>query len=118
MSEADKRPLTERDKKILNEVRKVQKLRREQGCKILDCGVVTNNTNLRIEIIDLKRKVQEQEKIIDLMAQDIEKITGSCPFDLHDYQIEDCDHICQKLADNGKQYTCFIEYYEKKVKGE
>ena len=61
---------------------------------------------------------EEQEKIIDLMAQDIEKITGSCPFDLHDYQIEDCDHICQKLADNGKQYTCFIEYYEKKVKGE
>lgn len=71
--------------------------------------------NLTEELIE---KNKEQEKIIELMAKDIEKITGSCPFDLHNYQVEDCDNICQMLADNGQQYTCFIEYYEKKAKGE
>ena len=92
----------------------------EEDIKILEQTIELNGKRIQPEIINamenLMCKVKEQEKIIDLMAQDIEKITGSCPFDLHDYQIEDCDHICQKLADNGKQYTCFIEYYEKKAK--
>ena len=69
-------------------------------------------------IKNLINKYKELETMVELMAKDIEKITGSCPFDMHDYQVEDCDNICQTLADNGQQYTCFIEYYEKKAKGE
>ena len=52
-------------------------------------------------IENLINKYKEQEKIIEIMAKDIAEITGSCPFDLHNYQVEDCDNICQMLADNG-----------------
>ena len=65
------RPLNERDKKIIAEMKIAEKLQKEEGCKLLDCNVVTNNINLRIEIIDLKKSNREQEKIIELMAKEL-----------------------------------------------
>ena len=103
--EEDRRPLTERDRKILNEARKVQKLRREQGCRLVDCGVVINNTNLRIEIIDLKRKIREQEKMVELMAEYID-------FDKMNFN---CSSLCVK---EGCREECIIEFFRKKAKGE
>ena len=100
-----KRPLTERDKKILNEMKIAQKLRREEGCKFLDCGVVTNNINLRIEIIDLKRKTRELEKVIELMADYID-IYGEC--------VDSSKKPCEKA--HCKE--CIIEFFRKKAKGE
>lgn len=103
----------EEDIKLLEET---IKLKIEQGCKALECGVTKNNTKLRCEIIQLKNKIKEQEKIIKLMAQDIADITGSCPYDLHNYKIEDCENICAEINQYHKEYGCFIDYYEKKVR--
>lgn len=99
------RPLNERDKKIIAEMKIAEKLQKEEGCKLLDCNVVTNNINLRIEIIDLKREMREQEKIIELMAEYID-------FDKIDLN---CSSLCVK--DNCRE-QCIIEYFKKKAKGE
>ena len=104
--EEDRRPLTERDRKILNEARKVQKLRREQGCRLVDCGVVINNTNLRIEIIDLKRKIREQEKMIELMGVDL----MCCGADFVSFGMF--------TGNFKKDKELVIEHYKKKAKGE
>ena len=108
--EEETRPLNEREKKIVAEMKIVEKLQKEEGCKLLDCGVVTNNVNLRIEIIDLKRKVREQEKVIELLSKElshkkgmIKKICNKC---IYDECIE------------SKFETCIIEHFTRKAKGE
>lgn len=109
------RPLNERDKKIIAEMKIVEKLRKEEGCKLLDCNVVTNNINLRIEIIDLKREMQEQEKIIELMAKDIaeNKLDEDICRQVKNLKKEEC-YACTY---DGKDCSeCVIEYYEKKAK--
>lgn len=65
-------------------------------------------------IENLINKYKEQEKMIELMAKDITERTESCPYDLYDYKIENCDEVCDSI----KVAKCFIEYYKKKAKGE
>lgn len=57
-----------------------------------------------------------QEKIIKLMAQDIADMTGSCPYDICNYERENCKEICTEICNNKEEYKCFIEYYEKKAR--
>ena len=99
-------------KELQNLINKYKELQKERD------GIYADYQDLGKEKLELEEKREEQEKMIELMAKDIEKITCSCPFELYDYEVKDCDNICQMLADNWKQYTCFIEYYEKKAKGE
>lgn len=46
-------------------------LKKEQGCRVIKCGVIENNTKLRLENLKLKAKNEEQEKIIELMVDSI-----------------------------------------------
>lgn len=98
--EEDTRPLTERDKQILKEVRKVQKLRREQGCRLLDCNVVINNTNLRIEIIDLKRKMREQEEHIEEYKLNVKEAM---------HEAQENARIFRKEQEKANKYKKIIE---------
>lgn len=118
--EEDRRPLTERDRKILNEARKVQKLRREQGCRLVDCGVVINNTNLRIEIIDLKRKIREQEKVIELMSNSIHQLVTQNDIAKY-FQKRYCKAFYSEDISKCKDLICeecVKNYFIKKAKGE
>lgn len=73
-------------------------------CNGLECKVVKNNIDLRLENIRLKRQ-------IDLMAEEISKnILNTCP--LADYNVDlDCENKCQ---DNYKE--CWKQYFERKIK--
>jgi hypothetical protein len=99
----------EEDIKLLEET---IKLKIEQGCKALECGVTKNNTKLRCEIIQLKNKIKEQEKIIKLMAQDIAE---------NDIDEDICKKVgknpfCDEYGEESKCVECVIEYYEKKAR--
>lgn len=108
--EEETRPLNERDKKIIAELKIVEKLQKEEGCKLLDCGVVTNNVNLRIEIIDLKKKIREQEKVIKFMAEEI----------LNNISYVICCENCPKYGKCDETdedcVEAYIEYYTNKLK--
>lgn len=72
-------------------------------CNGLECKVVKNNIDLRLENIRLKRQ-------IDLMAEEISKnILNTCP--LADYNVDlDCENKCK---DDYK--ACWKQYFEYKV---
>ena len=110
------RPLNERDKKIIAEMKIAEKLQKEEGCKLLDCNVVTNNINLRIEIIDLKKEMREQEKIIELMADKIYKTTDT----LNMLDIgKEINYDLEKLfngIDETEALKIIIDYFKKKAR--
>ena len=63
------------------------------------------------ENAELKNKLKEKDKIIDLMAEEISKnITNTCPFADYNYDL-DCENKCN---DNYKE--CWKQYFENKVK--
>lgn len=72
-------------------------------CNGLECKVVKNNIDLRLENIRLKRQ-------IDLMAEEISKsIVNTCPF--ADYNVDlDCENKCK---DDYK--ACWKQYFKYKV---
>ena len=72
-------------------------------CNGLECKVVKNNIDLRLENIRLKRQ-------IDLMAEEISKsILNTCP--LADYNVDlNCENQCK---DDYK--ACWKKYFERKV---
>lgn len=63
-------------------------------------------------------ELKNKKKIIELMAKDIVELTGSCPYDWQNYEREVCENICSYVNQNHEEYKCFIEYYEKKARGE
>ena len=63
------------------------------------------------ENAELKNRLKEKDKIIDLMAEEISKnITNTCPFADYNYDL-DCENKCN---DNYKE--CWKQYFENKVK--
>lgn len=83
-----------------------------------NCELNGTKTKHNQAIENLINKYKEQEKIIELMAKDIVELTGSCPYDWQNYEREVCENICSYVNQNHEEYKCFIEYYEKKAKGE
>lgn len=61
--------------------------------------------------VELYDRIEEKDKIIDLMAEEISKnITNTCPFADYNYDL-DCENKCN---DNYKE--CWKQYFENKVK--
>ena len=60
---------------------------------------------------ELKKKAEEQDKIIDLMLEEISKnILNTCPLEDYNYDL-DCENKCN---DNYKE--CWKQYFENKAK--
>lgn len=55
--------------------------------------------------------IEIQNKMIELMAEELKEITGSCPLDIFDYDL-DCENKCEQEID-GK---CWAEYFRNKAK--
>lgn len=63
------------------------------------------------ENAELKNKLKEKDKIIDLMAEEISKnIINTCPLEDYNYDL-DCENKCN---DNYKE--CWKQYFENKSK--
>ena len=58
---------------------------------------------------ELKKKAEEQDKIIDLMLEEISELS-TCPLEDYNYDL-DCENKCN---DNYKE--CWKQYFENKAK--
>lgn len=63
-------------------------------------------------ISKLQKELDKKDKVINLMAEELKEITGSCPLDSYDWENEKCDNCNNTFKD------CFIEYFYKKVEEE
>lgn len=60
------------------------------------------------------KETEKQQKIIELMAEEITDFLGTCPLDRYEYQGIDCENICGgNMEECIKQ--CWKQYFEKKV---
>lgn len=59
--------------------------------------------------------IEEQEKIIDLMANEIQENLQTCPYDKY-YEYIDCENRCKVETEIYKE--CWKEYFRKKVENE
>lgn len=57
-------------------------------------------------------ELEKKDKVIKEMAEYIALITESCPFELHDY-----DMNCEKRCKKDIEAECWKEYFTKKVEG-
>ena len=72
----------------------------------------SKSTETVLNLIEKQQKVANlQEKTIQLMAEELKEITGSCPLDIFDYDL-DCENKCEQEID-GK---CWAEYFRNKAK--
>lgn len=95
----------EKDKIIEQQKEQIDYLRRSCDRKE-ECLIEEQQENA-----ELKNKLKEKDKIIDLMAEEISKnITNTCPFADYNYDL-DCKNKCN---DNYKE--CWKEYFENKSK--
>ena len=65
-----------------------------------------------IKVDILIKLINKLQKVIDLMAEELTEITGSCPLDRCDWENKKCDNC------NNTYKKCFIEYFYKKVEEE
>lgn len=49
------------------------KLKKQQGCKTVNCGVVDNNIKLRIENIQLKKQIEQLENKVKYLREKAEE---------------------------------------------
>lgn len=95
----------EKDKIIEQQKEQIDYLRRSCERKE-ECLIEEQQENA-----ELKNKLKEKDKIIDLMAEEISKnITNTCPFADYNYDL-DCKNKCN---DNYKE--CWKQYFENKSK--
>lgn len=57
-------------------------------------------------------ELDKKDMIINEMAKELTEWIGTCPLDKYDWQVLDCDKVC----DNQMKH-CWIEYFTKKVEG-
>lgn len=83
----------------------IEYLRR--SCERKDESIIS----MRDENTELEYKLEQQDKMINLMADEIaNSITNTCPLEDYNYDL-DCENKCN---DNYKE--CWKQYFENKVK--
>lgn len=66
--------------------------------------------DVKEKAVELYNRIEEKDKIIDLMAEEISKnITNTCPFADYNYDL-DCENKC-----NNNYKECWKQYFENKV---
>lgn len=98
---------------VLNELDKKDKQIKELSgrCKNLDREAQSYLEELAGDSGLKDRIIKIQDKVIDMMAEYIEELTGSCPNDIYDWKEIDCENIC-----NDPMKQCWIKYFYNKVK--
>lgn len=95
----------EKDKIIEQQKEQIDYLRRSCDRKE-ECLIEEQQENA-----ELKNKLKEKDKIIDLMAEEISKnITNTCPNEDYNYDL-DCENKC-----NDDHKECWKQYFENKLK--
>ena len=83
----------------------IEYLRR--SCERKDESIIS----MRDENTELEYKLEQQDKMINIMADEIaNSITNTCPLEDYNYDL-DCENKCN---DNYKE--CWKQYFENKVK--
>ena len=113
------------DKEI--EILKKIELRKEAGCKMLECGIINKNIELNKKIIELKKieeahrelngqlrkELQVKEKMIDLMARFME--VNEFDSGILDEYCPDEHQNCRHENDVEGCLKCLKEYFTKKA---
>lgn len=68
---------------------------------------ITEIETIKTVLLELEKK----DRIIELMAKEIEFRTGNCPYGTYNYDLD-----CKKRCNNNYK-ECWIEYFTKKVEG-
>lgn len=50
------------------------------------------------------KKIEKQNKIINVMSKEIEERLGTCPFDAYEYEMESCQDCQNTYAECWKMY--------------
>lgn len=70
-----------------------------------------SNTSINVEVLEtVLSMLEEQDKIIDLMAEYISNITD-CPFESEGKYLD-----CEKMCDVRTDKECWKQYFENKAK--
>ena len=75
-----------------------------------DVQMIDDTKGKAVELYD---RIEQKDKIIDLMAEEISKnITNTCPFVDYNYDL-DCENKC-----NNNYKECWKQYFENKAKND
>ena len=97
--------MDEEEKEAIKEAKK----QIEEAHNFNDINIFMADT---ITLKTLLNYIDKLQKVIDLMAFEIAKNTGSCPLDSYDWKSKKCDNC------NNTYKECFIEYFYKKAEEE
>lgn len=71
--------------------------------------IVDKADEINIAIDTVLSELEKKDRIIELMAKEIEFRTGNCPYGTYNYDLD-----CKKRCNNNYK-ECWIKYFTKKV---